>query len=74
MGSGPIQDPKPIIDEGISTYTSGIMAIIGICEVLGREMKLSEPRDNYRPGWGPDGSAEPDMIASWSSYVPDMYG
>lgn len=64
--------PEPIIDEGNPTSTAGILSIVNLCDILGRELVLDAPRARYMRGWGPNGTAASEITASWSLFLQDM--
>lgn len=69
-----MSDPNPIIDEGNPTSTAGILSVVKLCDILGREMSLEMPRARYLRGWGPNSSDAVERVAAWTLYLKDMHG
>lgn len=47
-------DPNTIVEKGNPTSTAGILAIIRLCEILNREVRMDKAREHYQRGWGPE--------------------
>lgn len=43
-----------------------------MCELLGRNVELEDPRAIYRRGWGPDALSAVRVIASWTLSIQGM--
>lgn len=65
-------DPKPILHEVNPTSTARIFAIIDLCDVIERPVVLTEPRNTYTRGRGPQASDAMPIIAGWSITIRDM--